>query len=299
MKDIVYCLFATLSFFILVSHAQVPSKNKPIISKTVPITSFNSLDIQGPINVYIDATQSHPSLQILGNQKRVLAVTYNEKNHTLHLETKPIYRSEPGERLTIRINTSSAQIKQIQFNSNGSLFGKGLSGSLSLHAQGEGEIYLYTNRLNLKSLYSNGNKRIIFHNLLSSNLQIEAYNSHNIIIQGIVSLNKINSTGNGNLLVYWITSPYLKIDASGKEKISLAGIVKTLDVKLSQDTQLFAQQLRTQQGFVKTENQAQATVNIRNSLSALAKNKSVIYYSSPIKFVNNYTKNFGLILNKN
>ena len=116
MKAIVYCLFATLSFFVLVSHAQVPSKNKPIISKTVPITSFDSLDIQGPINVYIDATQSHPSLQILGDQKRVLAVIYNQKNHTLHLGTKPIYRSEPGERLTIRINTSSAQIKQIQFN---------------------------------------------------------------------------------------------------------------------------------------------------------------------------------------
>lgn len=105
--------------------------------------------------------------------------------------------------------------------------------------------------MNLKSLYSNNNKNIIFHNLLSSNLEIASHNS-NIFIQGIVSLKKINSTGNGNLFVYWVNSPYLRIDASGKEKISLAGTTKILDAKLSQDTRLNAQQLRAQQGFVKT-----------------------------------------------
>lgn len=295
MKFIAYCLVATLSLFSLASLAQVSSK--PIISKNVPINSFDSLDIQGPINVYIDATQTHPSLQILGDQKRVFAVTYSEKNHTLYLGTKFIYRSEPGERLTIRVNTSPTQIKQILFNSNGSLFGKGLAGSLSLHASGRGQINLYTNRLNLKSLYSNNNKNIIFHNLLSSNLEIASHNS-NIFIQGIVSLKKINSTGNGNLFVYWVNSPYLSIDASGKEKISLAGTTKILDARLSQDTRLNAQQLRAQQGFVKTEKHAQAIVNVRNTLSAFAKDNSVIYYTSPINFINNYTEDLGLVLNK-
>ena len=299
MKVIVYCLVTALAFFSLVGRTQVISKNKPIISKNIPINNFDSLDIQGPINVYIDATLTHPYLQILGNQRRVSAVTCREKNHTLYLGTKPIYRSEPGERLTILVNTTPAQIKQIRFNSNGSLFGKGLAGSLSLHAQGEGQINLYTNQLNLKSIYSNGNKNIIFHNLLSTNLEIEAHNSHNIIIQGIISLNKIYSTGNGNLIVYWVNSPYLWINANGKEKISLAGTAKILDVKLSQYTRLNARQLRAQQGFVQTKNHAQAIVNVRNSLSAFAKDKSVIYYSSPINFMNNYTENLGLILNKN
>lgn len=296
MKIIAYCLFTTLSLFCLVSLAQVSSR--PIICKNIPINSFDSLDIQGPINVYIDATQTHPSLQIMGDQNRVFAVIYSEKNHTLHLGTKPIYQSEPGERLTIRVNTSPTQIKQIQFNSNGSLFGKGLSGSLSLLAEGKGQINLYTNRLNLKYLYSNNNKNIIFHNLFSSNLEIETHNSHNIVLQGIVSLKKINSTGNGNLLVYWVNTPYLRINASGKEKISLAGIDKILDAKLSQDTRLNAQQLRAQQGFVKTENKAQAAVNVRNTLRAFAKDNSLIYYISPINFINNYTEGLGLVLNK-
>lgn len=297
MKAIAYSLLVYLFLFSPLNHAQSPQRG-PIIRKNIAINDFDSLDIQGPINVYIDATQTHASLQILGDPKRVFAVTYTEKNHTLHLGTKPIYWSKPGERLTIRVNASPAQIKQIQFNSDATLLGKGLTGSLSLRTHGSGQINLYTNRLNLKFLYSNGNKSIVFHNILSSNLKIEAHNSHNIVIQGIASLNKIHSTGEGNLLIYWINSPYLTINASGKEKISLTGIVNTLDVNLSQAVQLFAQQLRVHKGFIKTQKQAQATVNIRNKLNALAKDQSVIYYSTPINFISRYSEGKGLILAK-
>ncbi|MFZ0219015.1 MAG: DUF2807 domain-containing protein [Candidatus Aquirickettsiella sp.] len=299
MKAIIFCLFISLSLFSVLIQAELPPHEKPIICKNISVNDFDSLNIEGPINVYIDATQTHTSLQILGDPKRVNAVTYSEKNHVLYLGTKPIYWSAPEERLTIRVNTSPAQIKQIQFNSNASLLGKGLSGSLTLHAQKAGQINLYTNKLNLKSLYSNGNESIIFHNILSTNLKIETHNSHHVVIQGIVSLNKINCTGSGNLLVYWVNSPYLNIQASGKEKIRLAGIVKTLDTKLSQDVQLFARQLHAQQGFIKTKKRAQATVNIRNSLRAFAKNKSVIYYSTPINFISRYSEGEGLVLNKN
>ncbi|WP_342219974.1 GIN domain-containing protein [Rickettsiella endosymbiont of Miltochrista miniata] len=299
MKIIAYCLLISLSLFSILGHAQLPPHRASIICKNISINDFDSLDIQGPVNVYIDATQTHTSLQILGDPKRVLAVTYSEKNRILYLGTKPVYRSAPGERLTIRINTSPAQIKQIQFDSNATLFGKGLSGSLTLRTQGAGQINLYTNKLNLKSLYSIGNENIIFHNILSSNLNIEAHNSHNIVLQGIVSLNKINFTGNGNLQVYWVNSPYLRIDAKGKGKIDLAGIVKTVDIQLTQDIRLFAQHLRTQQGFVKTEKHVQANVNARNTLRAFAKDNSVIYYSTPINFISKYSEGQGLVLNKN
>lgn len=298
MKIIAYCLLISLSLCSL-GHAQLPPHRAAIVCKNISINDFDSLDIQGPVNVYIDATQTHTSLQILGDPKRVLAVTYSEKNRMLYLGTKSVYRSAPGERLTIRINTSPAQIKQIQFDSNATLFGKGLSGSLTLRTQGAGQINLYTNKLNLKSLYSIGNENIIFHNILSSNLKIEAHNCHNIVLQGIVSLNKINFTGNGNLQVYWVNSPYLRIDAKGKGKIDLAGIVKTVDIQLTQDIRLFAQHLRAQQGFIKTEKHAQATINARNALRAFAKDNSVIYYSTPINFISKYSEGEGLVLNKN
>lgn len=303
MKVVACCLFITLSLFCLLGRAaQLPCHRecikRPIVSKSIVINHhFDSLDIKGPVNVYIDATQPHTSLQIMGDLKRVSAVTYSNKNRTLYLRTKPIDQSMPGERLTIRVNTSPLQIKRIQFNSDASLFGKGLKGSLSLRAQGAGKVNLYTDKLNLTSLYSDGNECVILHNILSSNLTIETHNSKKVIIQGIVSLNKVNFTGNGNLAVYWVNSPYLRVDAHGKGEISLAGAVKTLDAKLSQAIRLFAQQLRARQGFVKTENQAQASINIR-TLSAFAKDNSVIYYSSPINFISKHSEGTGLVLNK-
>lgn len=298
MKAFAHCLFIYLAFFSLLGHAECPQKG-PILIKNIAINDFDSLDIQGPINVYIDATQAHTSLQVLGDPKRVFAVTYKEKKHTLHLGTKPIYWSKPGERLTIRVNTLPTQIKQIRFDSNATLFGKGLMGSLSLRTCGSGQINLYTNKLNLKSLYSNGNKSIIFHNVRSSNLKIEAHNSHRIVIQGSVLLNTIDSTGDGNLWIYWVNSPYLTINANGKERIHLLGAAKTLDINLSQNAQLHAQQLHVHRGFIKTKNQAQATVDVRYTLSAFAKNKSRIYYSTPVNFTSKYTEGKGLILAEN
>lgn len=299
MKAIAHCLFISLSLFSLLSHAQLPSQREPIISKNIAINDFDSLDIQGPVNVYIDATQTHPSLQILGDSKRVSAVTYSEKTHVLYLGTKPIYQSKPGERLTIKVNASPAQIKRIQFISNASLFGKGLAGSLSLRSEGTGQVNLHTNKLNLSSLYSKGNQSIILHNIRSSDLSIEAHNSHNIVIQGEVALNTINFTGNGNLMVYWINSSYLKINASGKGKISLAGIAKILDINLSQNILLLAAQLRTQQGFIKTENQAQAEVHVSHTLRAFAKDKSLIYYLAPVKLISIYSEGDDMVFNKN
>jgi hypothetical protein len=298
MKVFAHCLFIYLTFFSLPSHAQY-SQRDLIISKNIAINDFDSLDIQGPINVYIDATQTHTSLQVLGDAKRVFAVTYKEKNHILHLSTKPIYWPKPGERLTVRVNVLPTQIKKILFNSNATLFGKGLMGSLSLHTCGVGQINLYGNKLNLKSLYSKGNKSIILHNLLSSNLKIKAHNSHQIVLQGSVLLNSIDSNGDGSLWIYWINSPYLTINASGKERILLSGVAKTLDINLSQNAQLLAQKLHANKGFIKTKNQAQANVNIRNTLSAFAKNKSIIYYLTPVNFISKNSEGRGLILAKN
>ena len=300
MKVLAYYLFSSLALFCVLGHTQSAPITSPIPcpSKDIPINSFSSLSIRGPINVYIDATQTKPSLQILGDPKSVSNVTWKEKNHTLYLGTKLFYPARHDGRLTIKVNTTPQQINQILFHSNANLFGKGLMGSLSLQAEGTGRINLYTNKLNLKSLYSNGKGNITLHNIHSQDLSIKSYNTRYITIEGEVALNTIDFIGNGNLLVYWINSPYLKINAAGKGKIVLAGVVKMLDVHLSQKIQLLAKQLYTQQGFIRTREQAQAQVRVKNKMMAFAKDKSIIYYDSPINFISAYTEDNGLILNR-
>lgn len=297
MKILAYCLLPSLALFCMLGHTQ-SEPSIPCLNKEIAINSFSSLNIQGPINVYIDATHTKPSLQILADSRSVSHITWKVKNHTLYLGTKLFYQARRDGRLTIKVNATPQQITQILFHSNASLFGKGLSGSLSLQAEGAGQINLYTNKLNLKSLYSNGKGDIALHNIHSRALSIKSYSTRYIIIEGEAALNAIDFIGNGNLLVYWVNSPYLKINATGKGKIVLAGAAKTLDTYLSQKIQLHAKQLYTQQGFIKTQQQAQAQVKVKNKLMAFAKDKSIIYYDLPINFIRIYTQDNGLVLNR-
>ncbi len=290
------CLFAICFFFSTPVIAAPP----PLVVKNVSTPFFSGLVIQGPVNVIIDTqTQikpSTPSLQVFGDPKTVAAVNWKIKNHILYLGTKWTYWPRKGDRLSIRLNITPSQLNQINFNSNGSLFGKGLTGTLSLTATGEGCIKLCTKKLDLKSLYAGNKVNITLHNIVSSNLTIQNESAGKIRLGGDIALHKLNVTGNGDLNIYWLDSPYLQINGSGNGRIFLAGITKNLDVNLSKKTHLFAKQLRSDNGFIKTKNQAYAEVTIKNKLSALAKDASIIYYSTPVNFLNTYTETSGLVL---
>ena len=295
MKSLAY-VFAICFCFSTPVVAQTSSP--PLVIKNVATPSFAGLAIQGPVNVIIDTKvkSSIPSLQIFGDAKTVSAVTWKVKNQTLYLGTKWNYWPRRGDRLTIKLNTTPSQLNKINFNSNGSLFGKGLTGTLALTATGKGCIKLCTKKLNLTSLSASDKVNITLHNISSSNLTIQDGTAGKIKLEGDVALHAINVTGNGDLIIYWLDSAYLQVNSRGNGRIFLAGIAKTLDVNLSEKTHLFAKQLRSENGFVKTQNQAVAEVTIKNKLNALAKDDSIIYYATPVNFVNTYTETTGVVL---
>lgn len=297
MRPLTYALTICL-YLSTPAIAQTQTPSIPLVNKNVSTPNFSALTIHGPVNVVIDAQKkpSAPSLQIFGDTKTVSAVTWEVKNQTLYLGTKWDYWPHRGDRLTIKLNTTPSQLNKINFNSNGSLFGKGLTGTLALTATGKGCIKLCTKKLNLKSLYASNKVNITLHNISSSNLTIQNETTGKIKIEGDVALHTINVTGNGDLIIYWLDSSYLKVNSRGNGRIFLAGITKILDVNLSEKAHLFAKQLRSESGFVKTQNQAYAEVAIKNKLSALAKDDSIIYYATPVNFVNTYTETTGVVL---
>lgn len=298
MKPWGYCLFSIFFYFAVSANAQVVSA--PLcLKKNVVIPDFSGLKIEGPVNVTIDASRKNlsiPALQIFGDPKTVSVVTWKIKNHTLYLATKMTYRPHLGDQLTIKVNTRPSQLDRIDFNSNGRLFGKGLMGSLSLISRKNGSLRLCTNNLNLKSLVTQGASDIALYGVKSTDLAIQGKNGGKIQIEGEVALNAVNLTGNGILLVHWVNSPYLKINTSGEQKIFLAGITKTLDASLSQKSHLCAKQLIAENGFVKTKNQAEAKISVRNNLSILARDNSKIYYSPTLKSLNTFTGSASLAL---
>lgn len=297
MKLLAYCLLPVLSYFTIPVSAQTLST--PLLKKNVSVEAFSALAIQGPINVTIVTNQlntSIPPLQIFGDPKTASAVTWKIKNHTLYLGTKWTYRPHPGDQLTIRVNTTPSQLNKIDFDSNGRLLGKGLTGSLSLISRGKGCIKLCTNKLDLKSLVTYDETKISLYHINSTNLIIQGKNAGEIKIEGNVALHTINLKGNGTLMVYWVNSPYLKINTSGEETLFLAGVAKTLDAHLTGKSHLLAKQLRADNGFVETKNQARARITVKRKLNALAHDNSTIYYAKPVEFLNTFTQNSGLVL---
>ncbi|MDQ8039228.1 MAG: DUF2807 domain-containing protein [Rickettsiella sp.] len=291
--------YYALAIFCFSTSVDAQTTSNVFVCKNVETPTFSELTIQGPVNVVINTSQinaSAPSLQIFGDPKTASIVTWEVKNKILTLGTKWDYRPHRSDYLTIKVNITPAQLKQISFYSNGSLLGRGLTGSLSLVSKGNGSIKLYNNKLNLKSLYTQGQSNIELYHINSTNLIIKGENDGKIKIEGEAAIQTINLTGTGNVMIYWVNTPYLKINASGTENIFLAGVAKTLDVQLTQESRLLAKQLRADNGFVKTRNQALAEITTINQLNALAKNNSVIYYSKTVNFINSFTQNSGLIL---
>lgn len=293
-----FAVFFFLSASALGQTTQIPAVH--LIRKNLSVASFSELVIQGPVNVNIDATpknsSSVPALQIFGDPKTVSEVTWKLKDHTLYFGTKWDYSPHPGNLLTIKVNILPSQLQKIQFNSNGRLWGKGLSGSLVLISKGNGCINFCTNNLNLKLLVMDGKANINLHHIKSTHLIIQGKNDGNIKIRGDIGLQAINLTGKGNLMIHWVDSAYLKIRASNAEKIFLAGISKEIDIHLTQKANLSAKQLRANNGFVETQNQAHTEITVKNRLSALANDESTIYYSTPVDFISAYTQGTGLIL---
>jgi hypothetical protein len=297
MKLPTYCLFVLFLCFSSAASAQTTG-TPSVPSKNTTIPTFSGLNVQGPVNVIIEAKAkaATPNLQISGNAKTIAQVNWQVKNNSLSLGMKGRYWPRRGDKLSIKLNVTPTQLKHINFNSNGILLGKGLSGSLSLTAAGKGSITLCTSKLNLNALTAHDQVNITLHNLASSNLTIADKTAGKIMLDGEVHVQTINFISNGSLAIYWLTSPYLHINATGKGKLLLAGVTKTLDAQLSQTVHLFAKSLRVENGFIATRNQARAEVTIKNKLSASAKDDSVIYYSTPVNFLNTTTQNSGLIL---
>jgi hypothetical protein len=296
MKRLVCCALACFfCFFVPLVVAQTAT---PFVVKNEAIGTFSGLDIRNPVNVVIEAAPaiSTPTLQILGDPKSVAATTWAVKNHILYLATKWNYWPRQGDRLTIKVNVSPSQLNQIRFTSNGCLIGKGLTGSLTLTTKGSGCIKLCANKLNLKSLTVDGKTSIMLYDIDSTNLVVQGRNNGKIKIEGDVALQSIRVAGNGSLMVYWVDTPCLKISAMDTEKIVLAGVVRNLDVQLTGKTCLLAKQLQVENGFVETQNQAQAEITVRDRLNALAKDRSVIYYSPNVDFISSYTESSGLVL---
>ncbi len=103
--------------------------------------------------------------------------------------------------------------------------------------------------------------------------------------------------GPGNIKITGLNNSHLRVIGNGDANIYLAGYVQRLDATLTGTSSLNAKCLYTRTIFVNTTDKAQAEVlNNGGGISALAADKSNIYYYSSPDMVAPYERHSGAIM---
>jgi hypothetical protein len=133
-------------------------------------------------------------------------------------------------------------------------------------------------------------------NLPSTIQKISSRNNANINLTGTFVLSHIEASGHSILRLYWIDSSNLHVVAENNSQLFLAGVVTNLDLLASGDADVDAKYLRVENAYVKTQNDADVNLNVKNSLGSLSSDKSTIYYYQDSHLNSHYLNNSGSAL---
>jgi len=115
-------------------------------------------------------------------------------------------------------------------------------------------------------------------------------------LSGNLIFSRIDVTGSALLYAYWINSTNIHLYAGNYAKVVLAGVATNLDIIARDNANVDARFLRTQNAFVRTDNQANVAVRVKNSLSTLSTHSSTVYYYGDSNLNLHYLGNFGSAL---
>lgn len=130
----------------------------------------------------------------------------------------------------------------------------------------------------LQNLTLNGTNSVMGDPIYSEWLNIDGEGQSNIILRGLLNVNKIIIHGASDVSLRWIKSHHLVVRGYDSSEIFLAGTADVLDAKLTDDAHLDARYLRSHTVLVETESGARANVLALKSLNAFAYGSSNIYY---------------------
>lgn len=246
---------------------------------------FSAIDINGPINVQIQAGQTQPALELIGDRTSLAYLYAAVKNGVLYLGLQPGAQAQTSN---ILAKVSVPRLNQIRYAGSGNVVGDHLSGPLTLASGGTGTVILLGSNLDLQDLWVTNAGNIHILGIKSDQLNINDAGSGKINLGGNMVLNNLNYQGTGPLSIEWVNSSKINVTGSGRGKIFLAGIADQLDATLSNHVVMDAKYLHAEKGFINTREGARADVWTRYNLSALATQGSHIYYYHDSQMVGGY-----------
>ncbi len=189
-------------------------------------------------------------------------------------------------------------LEHFTFVGKGKVVGNNLySKSLAIHVTNCGLTRLSGNHLHVTSLHADGAGRVELANVTTPKMVAEIEGQAKVYLTGISDIKDLTMKGHGYLNMLWLNSCHLHVHGSENGEAFLAGRADQVYADLKDNAFLDARFLRANAAYINTAGTSRADIWPINSLSALADERSnIYYYHEPKVIVGNYMKQNGAVL---
>jgi hypothetical protein len=253
-----------------------PSSEK----QNLEFPSFSGIYINGPLNVQIisnPCASPANTVHIEGDPRTVSYVRTHLNRHgilSIRLSSPPYY-AKRGSHISVVVHCGYLNYLNVERSCH--VTATGLSGTLSVTANGNGIITLLGHEIDLRCLNVGGRACVFIQGINSALLNIQDASAGNVNLQGFMMLHCLTYSGCGLLRAYWINSSYVRVTGCGTGRISLGGVAGLLEATLSGATHLNARFLRASRAVINTRGISKADVWSETALYTLATDRSNIY----------------------
>ncbi|OGT05783.1 MAG: hypothetical protein A2103_05110 [Gammaproteobacteria bacterium GWF2_41_13] len=286
-----------------------------VVQKTIPISSFSRLSVEGPIHLTLIFGASDNYVKIEGmkyaadhlriqHQKDQLIITpsWLTSMQKYPLDVEIYSQASELKVLTLkkllsvcfaadqRVTIDAIDIDDVANSSFNGLFDIG-----SLFIRGEGRLNA-AGHIDLKAVVDAGQGATTLSGVHGDQMTIQQAGSGSLSVRGYAGVEKIQQEGNGSMEIYWVNGETTTVYLKGAGSIVLAGKTNTLIANLFDQARLDTKFLRVQDVYVRTHESAVAHVNTNNRLFAYAVDQSQINYYMPSSEAYQNTAGNGVVL---
>lgn len=277
-------------------HHLSMSKNPSHLPKIEAIVHkapmFNRVDAAGEMNLrlYTGARQAWISLH--GDPRDIGDVTWTVQRKTIIIRFASILPLHGP----VDIGLGVPQLHEMTYRGSGEIIGRRMSsGQLDINISNDGLTNL-EGRMNLHRAVFRGDGRAIIKTGENHDLNLVLKNHVHVKIEGTSHLRSLKMSGNSCLSLNRMKAQTMRVMMQGSSHAKLVGTAQLALVDLRGHANLNAQYLLATDAFIRTTDQATASVAVVKTQHVLAGGQSTIYYYKAPTYKIDFMAENGAIL---
>ncbi len=246
----------------------------------VSLPYFNQIEIDSGDRIFdvrIIANTPDHDLQII-NQTVNPKILYKVEGSKLQVALQDPKVEIEDEVIAIVIRCPG-ELRALSFRGEGQVIGVKMDSSyLDLDVAGDGIVQLQGKAIDLHRAHFTDTSHTKVNGVKAHSLHVEMYKQAEAILYGEINAKDVTLYDSSRLIMFWVNSPDLAIRLHAETYAYLAGVSNILDAVAEDRSRLDARYLRSKRGYVVTQNNAHADLQVSSDLNTQAHGDSDIYF---------------------